>query len=250
MSTKEAGHGNVLELTRPPARRNRFGRRWIIGGSSVLALIVALILVLTFSPVLAIKSVEVKGNKLVSGDVLRSELAPLLGVPLSQVGSGRVLGLLKGEPAIADVVIQAEAPGTLHVQVVEYEPVAVLQEGSKFSLVGADGRVLVPLAKRGAVKLPVIKGNGATADPKVFAVVTKVLSELPEDLLAKVDHASAESRDFVELKLTNGRSVVWGDGSRGRDKALVLEALLGVKDKSKKPVRVYDVSSPDHPVTR
>ena len=250
MSTPEAGHGNVLELTRHPVRRSRVGRRWIIAGSSVLAVIVALILVLTFSPILAIKSVEVKGNKLVTQDAVQAALAPLLGVPLSQVGSGRVLGLLQGEPAVADVVIQAEAPGTLYVQVVEYQPVAVLQQGKSFSLVGADGRVLALLAKRDAVRLPVIKGNGATADPKVFAAVTKVLSELPAGLLRRVDHASAESRNFVELELTNGRSVVWGDGSRGRDKSLVLEALLGVKDKAKDPVKVYDVSSPDHPVTR
>lgn len=108
----------------------------------------------------------------------------------------------------------------------------------------------MPLPKRDAVRLPVIKGNGVTADPKVFAAVTKVLSELPAGLLSRVDHASAESRDFVELKLTNGRSVIWGDGSRGRDKSLVLEALLGVKDKATEPVKVYDVSSPDHPVTR
>lgn len=250
MSSGKAGPSNVLELNRPATRGPRIGRRWMIGGVSVLALIIAVILMLTYSPILAIKAIEVTGNKLVSEKQIQRMLEPLHGVPLSQVGAGRVLGLLGGEPAVADVVIQAEAQGTLRVQVIEHVPVAVLQKGSSYSLVSSDGLVLAPLAKRDAAKLPVIKGNGATANPKVFAVVTQVLAELPQDLLVKVDHASATSKNFVELKLSNGRSVVWGDGSRGHEKALVLDALLGVKDRAGDPVKVYDVSSPDHPVTR
>ncbi|GAA3683504.1 hypothetical protein GCM10023081_21730 [Arthrobacter ginkgonis] len=255
MSTR-APHGagtapapdNVLALPEAPGARLR--RRVLLWTGGVLAAIVAMILVLMYSPLLAIRGIEIEGNRLVSDDAVAGALEPLDGVPLPQVGPGRVLQLLSGLAPVADVVVQAKAPHTLQVRVVEHAPVAILKNGKKLTLVGEDGRTLAPLAKRSDALLPVISASAATGDPAVFRTLTHVLAGLPGSVLAQLDHAGAKTIDSVELTLSNGKTVMWGNEERGAQKARVLQALLKVKDDPQAPVKVYDVSSPDQPVTR
>lgn len=242
------GESNVLDLPQDPAVRAR--KRWLIGGAVVAALVVALVLVLTFSPILAIKSITVSGNELVSEKKIQQALEPLHGVPLSRVGTGTVMELLAGEPAVKDAIVQAEANNTLQVQVVEFVPVAVLLEGKQRSLVGPEGQRLAKLGAKDKPKLPTIRSSKVTKDPKVFAMLTRVLSELPDKLLATVDHATATSKDFVELKLNDGTLVIWGNDQDSALKTKVLEALLGAPKDKKAPIKVYDISSPQHPVAR
>ena len=242
------GSNNVLDLPQDPGVRAK--RRWIIGGSVIAGLIVVLVLVLTYSPILAIKSITVSGNSLVSDSTVQKALAPLHGIPLSRVGTGRVMELLSGQPAVKDAIVQAEAPNTLQVQVVEFVPVAVLLEGKKRSLVGPEGQRLASLKEKDKPRLPTIRSSKVTKDPKVFSMLTKVLSELPDKLLANVDHATATSKDFVELRLDGGQLVIWGNDQDSALKTKVLEALLSAPKDKQAPIKVYDISRPQHPVAR
>ncbi|KAA0979687.1 cell division protein FtsQ/DivIB [Paeniglutamicibacter gangotriensis] len=247
-ASRRPGSSNVLDLPEDPALRTK--KRWLIGAGVVAGLVITLVLVLTFSPILAIKSITVSGNSLVSEKKIQSALEPLHGVPLSRVGTGKVMELLSGEPGVKDAIVQSEAENVLHVQIVEHVPVAVLLEGKKRSLVGPEGQRLAVLGGKDKPKLPTIRSSKAAKDPKVFSMLTSVLSELPDKLLKSVDHASASSKDFVELKLKSGTQVIWGNDQDPALKAKVLEALLAApKDKSS-PIKVYDISSPNHPVAR
>ncbi|MFJ6418216.1 cell division protein FtsQ/DivIB [Paeniglutamicibacter sp. NPDC091659] len=250
MATKSArgGGSNVVDL--PPDPRLRTRKRWIIGVSVVAALVVSLVLVLSFSPILAIKNIQVEGNSLVKEKDLQRALEPLQGVPLARVGTGRVMDLLGGQPAVKDAIVQAEVPDTLRIQIIEHHPVAVLTEGAKRSLVGPEGQVLAVLGAKDKPKLPTVKANAVIKNPKVFSMLTKVLSELPDTLLATVDHATATSKDFIELKLKDGTLVIWGNDQESTLKIKVLEALLGAPKDKKSPIKVYDISSPQHPVAR
>lgn len=243
------GNGsNVLDLPPDPRKRNR--KRWIIAVISFLALVTALVLVLSFSPILAIKKIEVEGNSLVKDNTIQQALEPLQRVPLVRVGAGNVMDLLSGQPAVKDAIVQAEVPGTLRVKVIEHHPVAVLVEGSKRSLVGPEGQVLSVLGAKDKPKLPAVKSTPVTKNPKVFSMLTRVLSELPDKLLATVDHATATSKDFLELKLKDGTLVIWGNDQDSALKIKVLEALLGAPKDKESPIKVYDISSPQHPVAR
>ncbi|MGL3804946.1 cell division protein FtsQ/DivIB [Paeniglutamicibacter sp. R2-26] len=250
MAAKPAhgGGSNVVEL--PPDPRLRTRKRWIIGGSIVAAAIVGLILVLSFSPILAIKNIQIEGNSLVKDKELQRALEPLHGVPLARVGTGKVMELLEGQPAVKDAIVQVEVPETLRVKIIEHQPVAVLTDGSRRSLVGPEGQVLAVLGAKDKPKLPTVKSNSVVKNPKVFSMLTQVLSVLPDTLLATVDHATATSKDFVELKLKDGTLVIWGDDQESALKIEVLEALLGAPKDKKSPIKVYDISSPQHPVAR
>jgi cell division protein FtsQ len=96
--------------------------------------------------------------------------------------------------------------------------------------------------------LPLIDGQGA--NQSLFRAITAVLATLPADVLAKMASASATSPDAVELKLTDGKTVVWGNADEKELKARVLEALLKAPVNPKVPVNVYDVSTPRHPFTK
>lgn len=239
---------NVLDL--PQGRSSRVKKRWLIGGGILAALVIALVLVLTFSPILAIKSITVSGNTLVSDKKVERALEPLLGVPLSQVGSSRVMELLSGEPVVKDAIVQTGEGNTLEVQIVEFVPVAVLVDGKKRSLVGPEGQILAKLGTKDKPSLPTIRSSAVTNDAQVFSMLTRVLAALPDKLLSSVDHATATSKDFVELTLEDGTLVIWGNDEKSALKAEVLAALLGTPKDKKAPIKVYDISSPQHPVAR
>nr|WP_231366468.1 FtsQ-type POTRA domain-containing protein [Zhihengliuella flava] len=204
-----------------------------------------------YSPLLAIKNVEVTGNSLATTASIQEDLASLQGLPLPRVAPGNVRDLLAEQPAIEDVIIQAEAPDTLRVEVIEYPPVAVTRSGQAHWLVAADGRKLRQIVDRAAYELPLISEVSADAKPELFETITRVLSVLPEPVLAQLEFATAETIDSVELELVSGERVRWGSDERSAEKASVLTALLGAEQPEGQPaVEVYDVSSPERPVTR
>jgi cell division protein FtsQ len=131
---------------------------------------------------------------------------------------------------------------------VERIPVALVKSGDNYSLVDVDGVQLGSTADPASVALPRIDGQGANQN--LFRAITAVLATLPADVLAKMASASASSPDAVELKLTDGKTVVWGNADEKELKARVLEALLKAPANPKVPVNVYDVSAPRHPFTK
>lgn len=239
--------GTVIAFPEPPGRRRR--RWWIAGVSAVVLLVAGLLAFLIWSPALAVRTLDVQGNRLVPEEQLSAALAPLMGVPLPQVGDDDVESLLSGLAPIQSVSVAAAPPSTLSVTVVERTPVAVLESGGKYILIDSEGRQLTTVADRKAVALPLIDGGENAVNSNVFSSITSVLASLPEDIRERLVHASAESMDSVQLKLTDGKTIFWGSAEENSAKARVIAAMLTAKEQDP-PVRVYDVSTPSRPVTR
>ena len=87
-------------------------------------------------------------------------------------------------------------------------------------------------------------------DQEVFDTITAVLGSLPEDLREQVRAASGSSIDSIELELSSGKMVMWGNSEQAEKKAQVLKALLGLDKAQAAQISEYDVSAPDFPVTR
>lgn len=237
----------VLEF--PAARRDNRRRNWIIAGLAVLALVGGLLAAVVFSPVLAVRNIEVEGTRLAPQRAVSAALEPLRGRPLPQVNADQAQELLKNFAPVREVEVEARPPSTLIVRVTERIPVAVLQNGRQFVLIDAEGTQLRAVGSRKAVRLPLIDGGKAAVRREVFSSITAVLKTLPAPVLARLEHASARSVDSVVLRLTDGRTVMWGNSSENELKARVLAALLQAVNR-KDRVRVFDVSTPDRPVTR
>ena len=244
---KPGTEASILAFPEPPVRRRR---RYIVGGTSVAAvLLAALFAVLFFSPALELKTVEIQGNTLLTTEAAESALSPLLGTPLTLISDADAGALLADRPEVEKVEVAAMPPSGLMVTITERVPVAVLQNGREFVLIDEDGRQLMAVGERGSVALPLIDGGTEAVNSEVFSTVTAVLAALPQNVLAQLDHASADTVDSVELKLANGQSVFWGSAEANAPKARALEALLLVPP-TDPPVQVFDVSTPDRPVTR
>jgi cell division protein FtsQ len=247
------GDDNVLAFPETPeqARRRRI-RLWWVGGAAGLVLLLVLGAVLYFSPLLAIRTITVTGTDLLPQDRAEELLHPLHGVPLPQVGQRTVGDLLAGEPAVDEVRVRAEPPTSLTVEVVEHQPVAQVPQGDERVLYSAEGEAVATLSAQDAepYRLPSVSGAVDLSDREVFDAITTVLGSLPDPIRDRMDSASARTVDSVTLKLEDGRTVLWGNAEHGARKAQVLSALLKVPQDEADPVAEFDVSIPNHPVTR
>jgi cell division protein FtsQ len=71
-----------------------------------------------------------------------------------------------------------------------------------------------------------------------------VVSALPDDLVARVDHVEVQTIDQITLVLRDGREVRWGSAEESELKAKVLAELLDAQ-----PAKIYDVTVPGSPTT-
>ncbi|WP_083701795.1 cell division protein FtsQ/DivIB [Tersicoccus sp. Bi-70] len=244
-----ADGSTVLDF--PGTHRRHRRRAWAIGIGATAVVVAALIAVLVFSPILAMRHVSVVGNRLTTARAVTDALSSLQGTPLPQITRDEVRNRLASMAAVEDVSVEARPPSTLAVTIHERTPVAILKENGKYLLIDQNGTQLATATDRSSVSLPIIDGGTAVIGKDVFRAITAVLAALPADVLAKMEHASATSVDSVELTLLDGKKVVWGNSSQRELKAKVLAALIARPQNPDTPaVQTYDVSTPSRPVTR
>ena len=243
--------GDVLAFPEPAHRRRR---RWVaIAVGIAAALVAGLLAVVLFTPLIAVRTITVQGTHMLTPAQVEGVLEPVRGRPLARVGDDEVLGLLKQLVQVKDARVRAEPPDTLVVAVSERVPVALVKQEGGLLIVDGEGVVLGNAADEEEYPVPVIDGASMPVGQDVFRAVTAVLSALPADVLGQLATASAESADSVQLKLADGRTVIWGNADERELKSRVLQALVKAADEAQPgqaPVRVFDVSVPRHPVTR
>lgn len=245
----------VLAFPVPLFKRRRRTIVYSVAGIvAVLALVMCFAL---FSPVLAVRTVVFDGQKLVDPKILEHAVAPIYGKPLPQVTADEVQTLLGQVVQVKSSSIEARPPSTLRVSIVERIPVALLKNEDAYLLVDQEGVELGTTTDPASAALPLIDGGKAAIGQDTFKAMTEVLANLPQPILAQLANATAASPDAVELKLVDGRSVIWGDASDMELKAVVLETLLNAPAPAPaagapapEPVNVFDVSAPRRPVTR
>lgn len=234
-----------------PARRPRRWLRWAIAALCLTAL-VAGALVLYFSPVLAVDRVEVEGTRLVDRADVQQRLEPLQGVPLPQIGRGRVEDLAGDLPGVESLDMIAEPPTGVQVTVHEHPPVAARVAGGTARVLMADGSVLtgVDAASLRGDELVSVTPGVLDADSRTRSAAAAVVAELPQGVRGAVQEVRAAGPDGIELRLTEGPSIIWGGTEDSRVKAAVVESLLGQDEEELAGIEEIDVSVPDRPVTR
>ncbi|MGP3955036.1 cell division protein FtsQ/DivIB [Nonomuraea sp. 3N208] len=192
-----------------------------------------------FSPVLGVRSIEIVGNLTVPSERIEqqagvADLHPLATVDLAGVQS-RVLGIRQ----LASAKVDRVWPGTLKIEVVEREPIAVIAAGDKFAVVDKQA-VVIEVKSAAPPLLPLLKvDRPAAGDPALMAAL-QVIQAVPDEVAPKVRQVRAGTAEGVTLELSDGRSVVWGGPDRPEEKGRILASLL-----KREKATVYDVSSPD-----
>lgn len=240
---KRVERGEVRRFTKR-SRRRRLA--WLAAAGVVVALVVAVGLI-AYSPLLALRHIQVTGTSRLDAEAVQKKLSDQLGTPLPLLDSAGISSDLAAFPLIRSYTVETHPPDTIVIRVVERQPVGVIQRGGAFTLVDA-AKVPISSSEKRPDGYPLIAASGGAADVDAdsgFAAAAGVLSALPADVLGQVDTIAAKTKDDVSFTL-RGRSatVVWGSAEDSSLKAADLAALLtSAPDASR-----YDVSSP-HSVT-
>ncbi|TLP55088.1 cell division protein FtsQ/DivIB [Microbispora triticiradicis] len=194
--------------------------------------------VVFFSPVLGVREVEITGNGRVPAEELRQAAGVRTGTPLATVDLAGVEGRVRALRAVESATVDRVWPGTLRISVVERVPAAAVPLGVATAVIDRYGVVLQQVTVA-PPQLPVLRVERAAADDPATRAGLTVLRALPGDLLGRLRELRAPSPRSITLKLTDGRSVTWGDARDSARKGRVLLAALA------KPGKNYDVSSPE-----
>ncbi|WP_433386633.1 cell division protein FtsQ/DivIB [Micromonospora sp. KLBMP9576] len=224
-------------MARARQRRMRAALPWAVAAGVVVAAGM-LAWALLGTGLLGVREVRVEGAELVTAVQVRDAAAVRDGAPLARVdlaATGRRVGAL---PAVQRAVVTRDWPDTLVVRVTERTGVAAVPRGEQFAVIDREGVVFrsVPRLPDG---LPVVRlaepgpGDGPTR------AALEVLGVLTPQLRAELVDVTVEGLARITLRLRGDRVVVWGDATRGADKARVASALLDRK------AETIDVSAPD-----
>ncbi|NYK11459.1 FtsQ-type POTRA domain-containing protein [Leifsonia naganoensis] len=240
---KRVERGEVRRFTKRSRRRRQ---AWLGAAGVALALVLGVTL-LAFSPVLALKHIEVTGASRLDPKDIAAKLGDQLGKPLPLLDQAGISHDLAAFPLIRSYTVESHPPDTIVVRVVERQPIGAIQKGAAFTLVDA-AKVPISSSATRPDGFPLIAAGGASAEndaDSAFAAAASVLSALPAATLAQVDTISATTKDDVSFTLRgSGATVVWGSAEDSDLKAADLAALLvGAAGANH-----YDVSSP-HSVT-
>lgn len=233
------------EVRRFTWRSRRRRTTWVVSLGAV-AVMTLVVVGAGYSPLMALRSIEVVGASRVPADAIVGALDGQVGTPLPLIDFALVKDELAGFMLIQSYVTESRPPGTLVVRIVEREPVGALASAAGFDLVDAAGVVIESSPERPA-GYPLIEVDQGV-DSAGFRAVTAVVSALPDSIRSQLDTVGAQTKDDVTLNLVGGARVVWGSAEESEYKAVVLGALMVGHPVG--TVNEYDVTSPDSAVLR
>ena len=260
---KQAPVSNVVKLERKkpqkPARVKRervpsikpkrgAGRIVFLSVMSSLLVLTIFVLVASFSPLLAVEKVEIRGNNRIPTKVLVSALKSQVGRPLPQVTLADVTKELTDFTLIQSIAVVNLPPHTLQVRIVERQPICIIKSSRGNFLYDPAGVRIASVES--TEKYPVVVAPGKPGASPEFKVAIGALLALPVSIFPRVAEVRAPSMDSITFKLRglSGQKVIWGDSSQAALKARVLLSL--VKHQKKSDRVTYDVSSPKAPTVR
>jgi cell division protein FtsQ len=191
----------------------------------VVAVLVGVLLIAVFSPILALRTIDVEGAGTIPLSTVRGAVSGQLGTPLALLNDGEIRARLSKITLIRSYVTEVVPPNTLVVRIVERQAIGVLQDGDGYDQVDPAGVVLRQSSTPD--DLPVIDIGGAGVGSAGFAAAVKVLLAMPASVFGEVKSISAKTLDNVSLTLDQGdHTVIWGSSSQSDLKAQALKTLL------------------------
>ncbi|MFI7574203.1 cell division protein FtsQ/DivIB [Micromonospora sp. NPDC049497] len=225
-------------MARARQRRVRAALPWAVA-AGVVALVGLVAWTLFGTGLFGVREVRVSGGELVTPVQVRNAAAVPDGAPLARVdleATARRIGRL---PAVERATVTRDWPDALVVTVTERTAVAAVPHDGQFEVIDVTGVVFRSLPEQPA-GLPLVRvAEPGPADPGTRAAL-EVLAALTPRLRTELADVTVEGLARITLRLRGGREVVWGDATRGEDKARVATALLD-RDADRIDVSVPDV---------
>jgi cell division protein FtsQ len=225
------------------------GRR-IIGFSilGAFAALVSLVLATMFTPLMSIQEIKIVGAHRLKAATIKNSVMTLMDTPLTMVNEADLEKRLASFSLIQSFTTISLPPHTLQINIVERQPIAIVQTTSGGYLYDPAGVLIGPT--KATWKYPTVVVGGDPRHSANYRAAIDVLLALPVELYPKVQRIRATSKDDVRLELRGAanQQILWGDSSKSIMKSKVLEALIANTKKS--ATVTYDVSSPSAPTVR
>jgi len=243
----ESSHERAERITRQRFARRQWARRWmrwkyVVASVLLVALVGTGLWLAFFSASMSVSKVEVEGNELLSDDRVTRIAAVPQGEQLAMIDLEDAARRVETLSEVVDADVTRAWPDTVLITVTERVAVAVVELGGKIRGLDAEGIIFREYAvvPRGLPRVQPQTSTGTDALKEAAGVV----SALPDDLAARVDHVKVQTIDQITLVLRDGREVRWGSADQSDLKATVLTKLLEVHQ-----AQIYDVSVPGSPTT-
>lgn len=125
----------------------------------------------------AVQAIYLEGRSRTSKGEIDAALMIGKGSPILQLSLDDLRTRLEAIPSVKAAAVERALPGTLHVRIVEREPVALWQHQGKIALVDDKGVVMTGLDDAPYRHLPLIVGEGA---PQHVVEILTVLASAPD----------------------------------------------------------------------
>jgi cell division protein FtsQ len=226
-------------------------RRWVqrlrrlrpfLYAALALLLVGTAVWLVFFSSVVTVRDVSVDGNRTITTMRVEAVAKAPMGRQLARVDLAAIRARVETIPAVKSASVSRSWPHTVAITVTERTPVAVVDRGAGLQAVDADG-VLFGSYSRKPDDLPLLE-TASDVRSEALAEAARVVTSLRPDINDLVDRVEVESVDRIRLRLTGGRTVMWGSAENSAEKAEVLAVLL------ERDAHEIDVSVPGRPTTR
>lgn len=235
-----------IEVQRSAGRR-RLRRLGVLGAVAVL---LAGLVALSRSPLLAVRHVRVEGASQTSTEAIVAASGVRVGRPLLDVSTGAARREIARLPWVKSVSVRKAWPSTLVLQVTERTPVAVMADGSDGWLeLDESGRVLARSATAPAGLVPLTglhqgarPGDQLDAPPGLLELAAAV----PASLRPSVVGVSADPGGLA-LQLRGGGVAQLGDDGGLTAKLVSVQSVLTSRGATPECIDRLDVTVPSAP---
>ena len=208
-------------------------RRAIAIVAGCVALVLAVVAALPFTPAMPVDDVNVEGAVNLPAEEVTSLSGVETGTPMGRVDVRRAAQDVATNSWVDSVTVKRNWPNAVDVTVVEHTAVAWIDQGGEPHLINSEGKdFVVAQPPVGAVQLVDIGEEQLPKAVEVASAITDVARPQVRELTRDGDHS------FV-LKLDGDRTVTWGASEDNRNKALALETVLQLDGKT------FNISNPE-----
>ncbi|MGW8636181.1 cell division protein FtsQ [Streptomyces sp. NPDC055793] len=255
-----AERGERQQESSGPPRARRFGpprlRTIIITAVSLALVAGGTVWVLYGSNWTRVEGVSVSGTRVLTPAQVREAADVPVGEPLVSIDTEAVEARLRRKlPRIDEVDVERSWPHGIGLKVTERTPVLIVQKGKNFVEVDDEGVrfATVSRAPKGVPALELEPGRSGSAgaslrrfgDDRLVREAVRVAGRLPAAVARDARLVKVRSYDDISVELSGERTVAWGSGEQGTDKARALTALM----KATPEARHFDVSVPTAPAS-
>ncbi|MDX8288264.1 cell division protein FtsQ/DivIB [Metabacillus indicus] len=187
-------------------RRQKSNRR-LIGFLSVFFILILLVIYFQ-SPLSKVSSIEVKGNRTVSDEEIISLSGITKKTGFFSIEVSEVREALSGFDQIQDVRIEKELPNKVTIAVNEFQKVAYVVNGDKFSPILENGRTLDPVTGAFPDDAPLLMNWKNAEEIEEMALELMSLPDSISNAISEIYHTPEEmDRWHITLYMNDGYEV-------------------------------------------